>query len=69
MKDLIDSADRYEALRERAYQTERCTCGRLRSEHGDIHYSGVPTTKGHGTVPGKCLRYTWDGKSGPFAVK
>ena len=54
-----------EALARLAFFQERCTCGNSRSLHGD-GFGGAP---GHGNIPGICPKYTWDGKSGPFATQ
>lgn len=50
-------------ISEDAYDTEVCTCGEKRKDHNDNLGA-----KGHGGIPGKCVKYTWNGKSGPFAV-
>jgi len=56
-----------------AIRQERCaTCGLLRASHDD-RFPGLNVGRGHGGITspsGKviCPKYTWDGKSGPYAT-
>ena len=49
---------------EQAYLTEMCTCSNPRWRHEDVF-----TSRGHGGIPnGVCQKFTWDSKTGPYAV-